>query len=436
LKRAKGREPLPKSPTWFGQLAPTVPTYSAVENPHHEIRESESADELTAPRPADVNSAATDLTRLLEELAADIDENWLLRKLRRKRRASAGSTSSEASPKARSRARRRAGDSGPTVWRPAVGTADRTPLRAIVTGRRRRDCRIYPEFDVERQTMRPDYCTVYDVDAPDPVSDNNLQKLADAELRRRLSRVVLAAAPSRRRYDGDEVDIEAAVDARATFFATGQHDERIWIAPRPRRPDMAVMVLVDLSGSVSSTTSGVSTHRRQIEVAEVLSDALHAVGTRLAVHGFRSQDRRNVELVRIMPFGMTWDTLARKRLHACEPCGFTRLGAAIRRATDVIDEDRGSARRVLIVVSDGVAYDSGYEGAYAEADTRRALREAQVRGIATLCVTVGADTAEVTLNRVFGSAPRVRARAVGDLRGPLAIMMRSALATTHKSGRR
>ncbi|MFI5507615.1 VWA domain-containing protein [Mycobacterium sp. NPDC051804] len=277
--------------------------------------------------------------------------------------------------------------------------------------------------------MRPDYCTVYDIESTAVDRHASLHQLADAELRRRIARVVLSPAPSRRRADGDEIDLEAAVDARATLAATGFGEEQVWIAPRLRRPDLAVLVLVDLSGSVSSTSSGVSTHRRQIELAEVIADALHAVGGRLAVHGFRSQDRRNVELVCVLPFGMGWDDLARRRLHACEPCGFTRLGAAIRRASDVIDEDRGATRRLLIVVSDGVAYDSGYEGSYAEADTRRALREANSRAIGTLCVTVGADTSEDALARVFGSAPRVRARTSGDLRGPLPTVIRAALAT-------
>lgn len=433
LRRARGREPLPAPPVWFGRLAPTVPARAVAENAHHELAASETDDELTAPQNADVNPAAAELTKIIAELAADIDENRLLHKLRRKRRGSSGSTSPESSPKARSRARRRGGDPGATVWRPADKSADRTQLRGWLAASGRGESRLYPEFDIERRTMRPDHCTIYDIDATDENKSSTLRPLADAELRRRLARVVLTAAPSRRRHDGDEIDVEAALDARANFVATGQFDDRVWMAPRPRRPDLAVMVLVDMSGSVASTTLGVSTHRRQVELAEVISDALYAVGARLALCGFRSQDRRNVELVRIVPFGGPWDASARHRLHACEPCGFTRLGAAVRRSSDIIDNDSGTTRRVLILVSDGVAYDSGYEGRYAEADTRHALREAQARGIATLCVTVGADTSEAALGRVFGTAPRVRARAIGDLRAPLAAMIRSALISANRA---
>ncbi|OMC44961.1 VWA domain-containing protein [Mycobacterium sp. IS-1264] len=433
LRRARARELLPEPPVWFGRLSPTVPAREVAENAHHELAASETDDELAAPHTADVNPAAAELTKIIAELAADIDENWLLRKLRRKRRGSAGSTSPESSPKARSRARRRAGDPGATVWRTANKSLERSPLPGWLAASGRGKSRLYPEFDIERRTMRPDHCTVYDIDAKDESTSSTWPQLADAELRRRLARVVLTPAPSRRRHDGDEVDVEAALDARANFVATGQFDDRVWMAPRPRRPGLAVMVLVDMSGSVSSTASGISTHRRQVELAEVISDALYAVGARLALCGFRSQDRRNVELVRILPFGRPWDESARRRLHACEPCGFTRLGAVVRRSSDIIDEDGGAARRVLILVSDGVAYDSAYEGGYAEADTRRALREANTRGIATLCVTVGADTSEGALDRVFGPVPRVRARAIGDLRLPLAGMIHSALISASRA---
>ncbi|MDG4668169.1 VWA domain-containing protein [Mycobacterium sp. 236(2023)] len=430
LRRASQREALPDPPAWFGRLAPDLPAREIAETPHRDIHASE-IDDGPNPVDAEVNPHAAELAKVLADLAIEIDDNWLLRKLRRSRRGSAGSTASEAAPKARSRVRRRGGEAGALLWTRASTGPERTPMRALTSRRGRENARQYPEFDIDRMAMRADHCTVYDIDATEQQTGAALPQLADPQLRRRLASVILTPAPSRRHSDGDELDLDAAVDARATWAATGQAEDRVWLAPRPRRPDLAVMVLLDLSGSVSSTSAGVSTHRRQIELAEIITDALGGVGARVALHGFRSQDRRNVEMVRIVPFGTPWDARARSRLHACQPCGFTRLGAAIRRAADTIDDDQGANRRLLLVISDGVAYDSGYEGGYAEADSRQALREANSRGIGTLCVTVGADTTEAALGRVFGTAPRVRARVADDLRGPLAAMMRTALQTTH-----
>ena len=41
----------------------------------------------------------------------------------------------------------------------------------------------------------------------------------------------------------------------------------------------------------------------------------------------------------------------------------------------------GTPRRLLVVLSDGFAYDHGYEGRYGEADARHALVEARRRGV-------------------------------------------------------
>ena len=71
-----------------------------------------------------------------------------------------------------------------------------------------------------------------------------------------------------------------------------------------------------------------------------------------------------------------------------------------------------------VVLSDGLAYDHGYEGRYGEADARRALTEARRRGIGCLCLSVGTDVAEPeALRRVFGSAAHAMLSRPEDLPG-------------------
>jgi hypothetical protein len=60
--------------------------------------------------------------------------------------------------------------------------------------------------------------------------------------------------------------------------------------------------------------------------------------------------------------------------------------------------------RLLVVLSDGLAFDHGYEPVYGAADARRALAEARRRGTGCLCLSIGASTNAYTLRRVFGSA--------------------------------
>lgn len=431
LRRAQTREPLPDPLPWFGTLARSVPANQDSDTKCRDETSHSGPDE-SAVAQAGTHPDTAVLAQLLADLGIEPRDNWLRRLLLRSPDGSSGSVTSDGLSHTRAEARR-GRDSGGLSWRAGTHSRMQNQLRTVLTRRRGESSHVYPEFDVRRMALRPARCTVYDIDATDEWVGSPLAPLADPELRRRLAKVVMAEAPNRRHSDGTEIDLDAVIDARATRAATGHADERLWMAPRPRRPDLAVSVLLDLSGSVSSTTSGVTTHRRQIETAEVIADALHAVGARVAVHGFRSHNRHNVEMVRILSFGAPWNGNARGRMQACEPSGFTRIGAVIRRVADVIDDDKGATRRMLILVTDGVAYDYGYSGAYAAADTRHALSEARARAIATLCVTVGADTSEAELRTVFGDTPRVRARAVSELRGPLPSMIRTALRNANRT---
>lgn len=121
------------------------------------------------------------------------------------------------------------------------------------------------------------------------------------------------------------------------------------------------------------------------------------------------------------------DALVMRRLSGLMPGAYSRLGAAIRHSATVLDRQGGTTRRLLVVLSDGLAYDHGYERVYGAADARRALAEARHRGIGCLCLTIGAGTDVEDLQRVFGSAAHAtipRLEQLGQLIGPL---FRSAL---------
>jgi nitric oxide reductase activation protein len=60
--------------------------------------------------------------------------------------------------------------------------------------------------------------------------------------------------------------------------------------------------------------------------------------------------------------------------------------------------------RLLILITDGLAYDQDYEGEYAREDTRMALRDAQAAGTACVCLCIGGSATAEQLEQVFGSA--------------------------------
>ena len=127
-------------------------------------------------------------------------------------------------------------------------------------------------------------------------------------------------------------------------------------------------------------------HEHQRAAAATLTAALHDLGDRVALYAFNSQGRWAVHVTRVKGFGDRLDGRVVRRLGGLVPAAYTRLGAAIRHGGCVLEERAGTSRRLLVVLSDGFAYDHGYEGPYGEADARRALAEVRRRGTGCLCL--------------------------------------------------
>ena len=242
-------------------------------------------------------------------------------------------------------------------------------------------------------------------------------------LRRPLTRLGIGLDRAHRQAQGDDIDVDAAVEARVATLAGSAPDENVYLDNLRRRRDLAVLVLLDVSGSVAEAgTFGQTVHEQQRAAAAALTVALVELGDRVALYAFQSQGRSAVNMVPVKRFDDNLDALAMRRLSSLTPGAYSRLGAAIRHGTSVIAEKAGTSRRLLVVLSDGLAYDHGYERVYGAADARRALGEARRQGIGCLCLTIGAATDSGELSRVFGSAAHAsipKPTQLGDVIGPL-----------------
>jgi nitric oxide reductase activation protein len=231
-----------------------------------------------------------------------------------------------------------------------------------------------------------------------------------------------------RQLQGDDIDVDAAVEAVVERVTGSAPDEAVYMDTVRSRRDLSVLVLLDVSGSANEpAAAGGSVHEHQRTAAAGLVGALHDLGDRVALYAFRSQGRMAVELIPVKHFDDAFDAVALRRLGGIVPRAYTRLGAAIRHGTAVLEVDGGTSRRVLVVLSDGFAYDHGYEGAYGEADARRALAEARRQGTACLCLSIGAGTDPEALRRVFGTSAHARIPRGDQLPGIVAPLFRSAL---------
>jgi hypothetical protein len=285
----------------------------------------------------------------------------------------------------------------------------------------------YPEWDVTRKSYRPAWCTVREVEPQ--IKASATAAIDDAiSVRRPLSRLGMGLYRRHRQSQGDDIDIDAAVEARVEVLAGSVPDEAVYLDSLRRRRDLSVLLLLDVSGSSGEPgTVGRTVHEQQRAAVANLTVALHDLGDRVALYAYCSQGRRAVSLMPVKRFDDHLDSRVMKRLNSLEPGAYSRLGAAIRHGSAVLEAHGGTSRRLLVVLSDGLAYDHGYERTYGAADARRALTEARRRGTGCVCLTIGAGTDVQSLRRVFGSTAHATIARPDQLAGVIGPLFRSAL---------
>jgi nitric oxide reductase NorD protein len=285
----------------------------------------------------------------------------------------------------------------------------------------------YPEWDVFQRRYRHEWCTVIEVEADADARPFEVATGTRA-LRRPLARLGTDLERRHRQLQGDDIDVDAAVEARVELLAGSAADETLYIDSVRARRDLSVLVLLDVSGSAGEpSATGVAVHEHQRAAAAALTMALHELGDRVALYAFRSQGRSAVHMLPLKRFDAGLDAMVMRRVGGLTPGAYTRVGAAIRHGAWVLEHDGGTSRRLLVVLSDGFAYDHGYEGSYGEADARRALAEARRRGTGCLCLSIGAGTDPEDLRRVFGTAAHATIPRADQLAGVVGPLFRSAL---------
>jgi nitric oxide reductase NorD protein len=274
---------------------------------------------------------------------------------------------------------------------------------------------LYPEWDVHNNRYRPAWCRVIDFPVTAAADVSGAGVPHDEVLRKRLSRIGLGPKVLRGRPEGDDLDIEALTNLFVDLRSGYSPPENVYLERRKLARNLGVFILLDASGSATDTDSeGLAVHDHQRRAAAILAATLEELGDRVAVYAFRSHGRHAVHLQAVKTFGQSFGAVGRSRLNQLEPSGYTRLGAGIRGAGEILKTEAGTPNRLLVVLSDGFPYDDGYEGRYAEADAFRALEELRADGIACLCLCIGAATTD-SLQRVFGSASYARGATLAEL---------------------
>jgi nitric oxide reductase NorD protein len=268
---------------------------------------------------------------------------------------------------------------------------------------------LYAEWDYATNSYRRDAVIVRARPAPEAAptwATATLQAHASLvrQVRERFERLRARRTRLPRQRDGDELDLAAVVRALVDARSGHSVDDQLYVAVRPARRGMAILLLVDVSGS---TDTFVTTSLQVIDVEKIAlllaAEALDALGDRYGIYAFSGKGASSVRVTTIKGFADRNGPSVRGRISALKPEANTRLGAAIRHATALLDA-QSAGHRLLLMLSDGQPNDvDSYQGQYGVEDSRQAINEARARDVYPFCLTVDRQDSDY-LKRIFGPA--------------------------------
>ena len=267
--------------------------------------------------------------------------------------------------------------------------------------------RHYPEWDWRVGAYREPGATVLLLPAPPGPQqwvDDTLAARRGMlhDIRRRFELLRAQRTRLRRQLDGEDIDLQAYIDSQADFRAGLPMDQRLYQTERRSRRDMAVMLLVDVSGS---TDGWIASDKRIIDVEReallLVCLALEGMADPYSVLAFSGEGPQAVVVRSIKRFDERYDDTVAQRIAGLEPEHYTRAGAALRHASSLLMR-QPAEHRLLLLLSDGKPNDvDDYEGRYGVEDMRQAVNEAKLQGISPFCLTIDRQAANY-LPAVFG----------------------------------
>jgi nitric oxide reductase NorD protein len=269
------------------------------------------------------------------------------------------------------------------------------------------DRRHYPEWDWRLGAYCDPGATVLLLPAPSGPQkwvDDTLQVRRGMlhEIRRRFELLRAQRVRVRKQLDGEDIDLQAYTDSYADFRAGLPLAQRLYQSERRSRRDMAVMLLVDVSGS---TDGWIAADRRIIDVEReallLVCIALDGMADPYSVLAFSGEGPQAVVVRSVKRFDERYDNTVARRIAGLEPEHYTRAGAAMRHASALLMA-QPAEHRLLLLLSDGKPNDiDDYEGRYGVEDLRQAVLEAKLQGISPFCLTIDRQAAGY-LSAVFG----------------------------------
>lgn len=279
---------------------------------------------------------------------------------------------------------------------------------------------IYPEWDHVAGSYKRNWCCVKE-SRIDPASsaryfDETIRSYGrlTAQIRSQFERIAREGLRKvRRMADGEELDLDAAIESMVDLRAGLSPSERVHTSRQRAERDVVVAFLVDKSSSTAEHVEPQGAHPSYLEgrqwhgknyrtildlekeTTALLMASLERLGDTYGIYFFSGSGREDVKFHVLKDFDERLSDRVAARIDNIKPLHTTRMGPAIRHT---IRKLRGqeSRTKLLFLISDGRPFDLDYgqqygedaEVDYAIHDTRQALNEARRAGITPFVLTI------------------------------------------------
>lgn len=250
---------------------------------------------------------------------------------------------------------------------------------------------LLPEWDHSIQRYRQNWCQVFLREMPGKTPDfanTTLQQHPGLvkQLRRQFEALRNEDTIWRRAPYGDDIDIDAAVLAFIDTRRLEEPDPGVYIKRKKTGRNIAAAFVIDMSASTKGWVN-----QTEKKALVLLCESLEKIGDRYAIYGFSGNSRNRCDIFGIKSFEEKYGDEIKSRIGEIKPRDYTRMGAAIRFVCNELSCVEAKTR-VMIAISDGRPDDAdGYRGRYGIEDTRRALLEANFKGVHSYCITIDTE---------------------------------------------
>ncbi len=267
----------------------------------------------------------------------------------------------------------------------------------------------YQEWDYQIQLHRPDWVTIYER-RPGKADPQDIDDIINEyrPVAHRIKQIIDLLTPEgvqrvRNMEDGDEIDINAAIDAMISIRMGEQPNSRISMRNLLKSRDLSVVILLDLSASTNEKMQGSDKTVLQLtrEAATLVSTAIEGIGDSFAIHGFASDGRHDVQYYRIKDFNQHFGDDVKSQLSGMQGGLSTRMGAALRHAGYHLLKQQ-EKRKLILLVTDGEPADiDERDPQHLRFDTKKAVEELYSHGVLSYCLTLDPH-ADDYVKRIFG----------------------------------